>query len=173
MNKARFDKMELEPMRESDLDQVLAIEKVCFSNPWSRLSFVLDLYSKEACCVVARLGGSVVGYAMGWFVLDELHINNLAVHPRARRRGLGERLLRFLLEKAMDRGSRRAALELRVSNEAARRLYEKRGFRKTAIRKSYYRRPAEDAVLMSMELDFSSEADPAGLEVRDGVVSKG
>jgi ribosomal-protein-alanine N-acetyltransferase len=173
MTATQFDKLTFEPMRETHLDQVMAIEKACFSNPWSRVSFLLDIYSQDACCLVVRLEDTVVGYILGWFVLDELHINNIAVHPGYQRRGLGERLLQFLLDRAVELGSRRAVLELRASNKAARRLYEKRGFRQTAVRESYYRRPTENAVLMSRELTPSSGKDPPSLEVRDGVVSKG
>lgn len=173
MNPMQFNEMALDPMRESDLDQVSAIEMVCFSSPWSRESFLFELHSENSCCMVGRLGKRVVGYIIGWFVLGELHIINIAVHPRSRRKGMGETMLRFLLGKAQQRGCRRATLELRVSNEAAQRLYEKHGFRPVAIRKAYYRRPVEDAVLMLREFGSGSREDPAGQEVQDGVVSKG
>ncbi len=163
----------LRPMRESDLDQVLAIEAACFSNPWLRTSFLFDLYSEDSCCMVARLGKEVSGFIIGWFVLDELHVLNLAVDSQYRRRGVGEGLLKFLLGRAEKRGCRRATLELRGSNEAALNLYEKYGFRPMAIRRAYYRQPVEDAVLMLMDFRADSRRDPAGMEVRDGMVSKG
>ena len=173
MNLRHFKEPVLRPMRESDLNQVLSIEMACFSSPWSRSSFLFELHSKNSCCVVARRDNRVVGYVIGWFVLDELHIINIAVHPQCRRRGMGDKLLRFLLGRAEERGCRRATLELRASNEVARRLYQKRGFRPVAIRKAYYRCPGEDAVLMMMDFSPRLKEDPSGLEVRDGVVSKG
>jgi ribosomal-protein-alanine N-acetyltransferase len=163
----------LEPMREPDLDEVLAIERACFTTPWSRLNFLFDLHASDAHCLVARLDERIVGFVIGWFVLDELHIHNLAVHPEHRRRGLGGKLLRSLLGRARERGIRRAILELRVSNQLARKLYKKHGFKEVATRKDYYRQPIEDACLMVMALGTGSKDDPAGLEVQDGVVSKG
>ncbi len=163
----------LEPMRECHLDEVLAIERACFSTPWSRLSFQFDVHAQDACCLVARLGEKLVGFAIGWFVLDELHIHNLAVHPQYRRKGFGNRLLRVLLSHAKERGIGRATLELRLSNQVARELYQKHGFRMAAIRRGYYRQPIEDALLMVLDFNPGSKHPPAGLEVQDGVVSKG
>jgi ribosomal-protein-alanine N-acetyltransferase len=163
----------LELMRESDLDEVLAIEMACFSLPWPKSAFLLDLHSRDSCCIVARLGGKAVGYIIGLFVLDEVHINNIAVHVKHRRKGLGDKLLKSLLETAEERGSGRAILELRASNMAARKLYEKHGFQLVAVRKAYYRHPLEDALLMVLDFGARSGDDPPGLEVQDGVVSKG
>jgi ribosomal-protein-alanine N-acetyltransferase len=163
----------LEPIRTRDLQQVMAIETACFSSPWSRSNFLFELRSMGSCCMLARLGNKVVGYGIGWFVLDELHIMNIAVRPDWRRRGIGCKLLRFFLSTGEGKGCRRATLELRASNEAARKLYQQHGFRPVAIRKAYYRRPLEDAVLMVMDFGPRSKEDQAGLEVQDGVVSKG
>jgi len=163
----------LEAMRQEDLEQVLDIERVCFSYPWPRESFLLDLRSQDACCVVVRMGQELVGYIIGWFVLDELHILNIAIHPGYRRKGIGQRLLRFLLGTAMRRGCQYATLELRASNQAARGLYEKHGFRPIAVRKGYYRLPTEDAILMFLDIGPEAGEGPADLEVPDGVVSKG
>ena len=173
MSWERVKEPALDPMRESDVDEVLAIEKTCFSLPWSRSAFLFDLRSVDSCCMVARLGGRVVGYIIGLFVLDELHVQNLAVQAKYRRKGLGDKLLKSLLERAEKRGSRWAALELRASNEVARRLYEKHGFRLVSVRKGYYRYPLEDALVMALDFNTRSGDNPAGLEVQDGVVSKG
>ena len=163
----------LESIRKRDLQQVMAIETACFSSPWSRSNFLFELCSVDSCCMLARLGNKVVGYGIGWFVLDELHIINIAVRSDWRRRGIGSKLLRFFLSTGEGKGCRRATLELRASNEAARKLYQQHGFRPVAIRKAYYRRPLEDAVLMVMDFGPRSKEDQAGLEVQDGVVSKG
>jgi ribosomal-protein-alanine N-acetyltransferase len=142
----------LQAMRQEDLDQVLDIERMCFSYPWPRESFLLDLRSPDSCCVVVRMGRELVGYIIGWFVMDELHILNIAIHPSYRRKGMGQRLLRFLLNMAARRGCRYATLELRASNQDARRLYEKHGFRPVAVRRGYYRLPVEDAILMFKDI---------------------
>jgi ribosomal-protein-alanine N-acetyltransferase len=173
MKTAKVEEYCLEPMREGHLDRVVDIERLCFSHPWPRESFLADLGSGDACCMIARRESSVAGYTISWFVLDELHVLNLAVHPRYRRKGVGQTLLRYLLTGARGRGCRRATLELRASNTAARRLYEKHGFRPVAIRRNYYRQPEEDAVLMLLDLNSPATFNSKGREVPDGVVSKG
>jgi ribosomal-protein-alanine N-acetyltransferase len=160
-------------MREMDLDQVLVLEEMCFSNPWPREVFLYDLRSTDSCSLVLRMGDEVAGYIVGWFVLAELHILNIAVHPQKRRRGLAKILLGELLTRARGRGCRRATLELRASNETASGLYQKHGFRPVATRKDYYQRPVEDAVVMLKDLNDEPEQGPADQEVPDGVVSQG
>jgi ribosomal-protein-alanine N-acetyltransferase len=163
----------LNKLTESDLDRILEIEQLCFSHPWLRENFLIDLHSKSSCCLAARVKEEPVGFIIGWFVMDELHILNLAVEPGHRRRGIGRKLLSALLTRARKRDCRWATLELRASNKTARELYRGFGFRPVAVRKGYYRRPKEDAVLMLMDLDPGSTKDPPDLEVPDGVVSQG
>jgi ribosomal-protein-alanine N-acetyltransferase len=159
-------------MEADDLNRVCRIEGASFSNPWPRKSFLGDLRSSYARCTVALLGQEVAGYAIGWFVLDEMHVLNLAVDPEHRRRGIGRLLLGDLLAAAGRRGSRHCSLELRQSNRQARRLYQEKGFRPVAVRKKYYRHPAEDAVVMWLDLESGTGLDSPGPEVTDGVVSK-
>jgi SSU ribosomal protein S18P alanine acetyltransferase (EC 2.3.1.-) len=94
----------------------------------------------------------VVGYGGLWVVADEAHINTLAVHPEWRRRNIGERLLQALLDKASALHASSATLEVRVSNLAAQRLYQKFGFVEVGRRKRYYR-DGEDALLMTVTLE--------------------
>lgn len=162
-----------ELMEQQDLDQVCDLETSCFNNPWSRESFLSGLRSENSCCLVIRLSTEVLGYIIGWFVLDELRVLNVAVHPRHRRKGLAQVLLNGLLSRAKERGCRGATLELRASNEAALGLYQGSGFRPVAVRSGYYRRPTEDAVVMLKDFVNGSTAHPAGLEVPDGVVPQG
>jgi ribosomal-protein-alanine N-acetyltransferase len=115
----------------------------------------------------------MVGFIIGWFVMDELHILNLAVKPQLRRKGIGRALLSELLARARQKDCLWATLELRASNEAARALYQEFEFRQVAVRKGYYRQPKEDAVLMLMDLDPGSTKGPPDLEVPDGMVSQG
>jgi ribosomal-protein-alanine N-acetyltransferase len=97
-----------------------------------------------------------------WLVADELHINTLAVKTEARRRGLATKLLRFAFAEASAAGATRATLEVRRSNEAALRLYERLGFEVRAIRPKYYSQPVEDGlILWSHKLGFlDSDTEP-------------
>ncbi len=163
----------LHPMQADHLDRICRIEGASFSNPWPRESFLSDLRSPQARCTVALWQGTVVGYSIGWFVLDELHVLNLAVDPERRRRGVARELLRDLLAAAEKQGCRHAALELRSSNQDARRLYQEYGFKPVAIRRDYYRCPTEDALVMLLDLGPGARFGLPGREVADGVVSKG
>jgi ribosomal-protein-alanine N-acetyltransferase len=105
--------------------------------------------------VMRRLDGHLLAFCGCWFVFDELHINTLAVKVEERRRGLAAKLLRFVFAEAAAAGLTRATLEVRRSNEAALRLYERLGFEVQAIRPNYYSQPVEDAlVLWSRKLGF-------------------
>jgi ribosomal-protein-alanine N-acetyltransferase len=173
MKRTNLEKPAPEPMGQQDLDQVCDLEESCFANPWSRRSFLSDLDSRDSCCLVIRLKNLVLGYIIGWFVMDELHILNIAVHPRHRRKGLAQNLLSDILRRAKERGCRGATLELRASNEAALELYQGNGFRPVAVRRGYYRRPTEDAVVMLKVFGKGPMEHPTGLEVPDGVVPQG
>ena len=163
----------LHPMKADHLDRICRIERDSFSNPWPRESFLGDLRSSHARCRVALDGETVVGYSIGWFVLDELHVLNLAVDSRYRRRGIGSGLLRDLLAEAKRRSCRFAVLEMRSSNRQACGLYQAFGFKPVAMRKKYYRHPTEDALVMWLDLESETQTGPSGLGVNDGVVSKG
>ncbi len=137
------------PMGLKDLPGVLAIEEVSFPTPWSARTFTAELTQNLcACYIVARAGDEVVGYAGMWVLLDEAHVTNIAVHPGWRGKGIGERLMRELMRRALQRGARRATLEVRKSNAVARRLYERLGFEVRGVRKGYYTDTREDAILM-------------------------
>jgi len=103
-------------------------------------------------CFVARdEEGRAVGFCSFWRVLDELHINNLAVSPERRRSGVASALLTCVLEEGARGGARRATLEVRRSNDAARQLYERFGFTVAGVRRAYYTRPVEDALVLWRE----------------------
>jgi len=140
-------------MRERDLEEVLAIEKASFQTPWTRGMFLSELKANPySYPVIARFPeeAEIVGYACFWTLFEELHLMNLAVHPDHRRRGIGEDLARWVLNTGQEKGARIALLEVRVSNDPARRLYEKIGFKKIAVRPGYYQDPKEDALLMML-----------------------
>lgn len=139
-------------MTEGDLERVETIERVSFTAPWSRRSFENLLRRDDTSLWAAVAGGAVVGYAVVWYVAVEAELGNLAVAPEWRRRGLGAGLLEFAVERARERGVERIYLEVRVSNAAARALYEKHGFAQVGVRRRYYRSPVEDARVMCLEL---------------------
>lgn len=139
----------LEKMNLSHLEEVLALEKLCFSNPWSRQAYLFELENNRlAHYVVAEEDGKVIGYGGMWILMDEAHLTNIAVHPDYRRRGVGELILRTLMAKAYTLGARRMTLEVRQSNYAAQRLYKKLGFVGVGYRKGYYTDNQEDALIM-------------------------
>jgi ribosomal-protein-alanine N-acetyltransferase len=135
---------------ETDLEGVLAVEQASFLNPWTRDMFVREFQNPDLShiYVVRADGESVVAYCSGRLVLDELHINNLAVRPEWRHRGIGRALLRHVLREAVQHGARRATLEVRRSNEAAQKLYAELGFAVAGVRANYYTNPEEDALIL-------------------------
>lgn len=146
-------KVEIRPMRVKDIDAILEIERLSFTTPWSRSAFLSELVENErAYYQVAWVGRQIAGYLGMWLVADEGHITNIAVHPRWRKLGVASRLLLAAAEVARERGALRLTLEVRVSNDAAQRLYRKHGFLPVGIRKSYYRDNNEDALIMWRDL---------------------
>jgi [ribosomal protein S18]-alanine N-acetyltransferase len=140
------------PMTLADLPAVHAIEHASFSTPWPDDAYRSEIETNRlATYLVARAGDEVVGFAGIWLMVDEAHITTFAVDPAWRRRGIGERLLLTLLDVAIERGAREATLEVRLSNVAARRLYEKYGFRPVGLRPRYYSDNGEDALIMTTD----------------------
>ena len=108
--------------------------------------------SSEVRLYVARAGdGEVVAYCVCWLIADELHINKIAVEADRRRKGLGSKLMAFVMADAARDGGARATLEVRRSNAAARGLYRRLGFEETAVRPQYYEQPVEDALILWKE----------------------
>jgi ribosomal-protein-alanine N-acetyltransferase len=149
-------------MHLAHVPAVLEIERRSFLTPWSERAFVSELAQNAyAHYIVALRGSRVLGYGGMWLVMDEAHVTNIAVHPAERRQGLGDRLLTALEERAAARGCRRMTLEVRPSNDAARRLYRKHGFVAQGIRPGYYADTREDAIVMCKE-DLRGPAPPPG-----------
>ena len=143
----------LRPATAADLDAVVMIERVSFSDPpWSRRSFASLLDDPRVrfsvACLPGGVGPAVVGYVVIWLVADEAELANLAVAPDRRRQGIGQYLLDAAMAEAVAGGAASLYLEVRESNVAARALYGGRGFVSVGRRPSYYRNPAEDALLL-------------------------
>jgi ribosomal-protein-alanine N-acetyltransferase len=141
----------IEPLAgERDLSGVLEVDEASFTRPWTRAMYTSEFLSRDTSrlYVLRTPEFGVAGYCAAWFVVDEVHINNIAVRPQCRRRGYGAALLQHVLAEAAKSSARRATLEVRRSNESARRLYERFGFRIAGVRRDYYSHPTEDALIL-------------------------
>ncbi len=145
----------LEPMRESDLPIVTTIEQASFSTPWQTHDFERAMAQRGSLCRVARQASTILGYAVGYRVDGEYHLTDLAVDPDHRGEGTGGLLIDAMLEELSGLGVQVVTLEVRASNGAATGLYRSRGFETVAIRRDYYRRPREDAVVMIKPIEGS------------------
>lgn len=144
----------IEPAVERDVAAIAEIESKAFSDPWSSASFHSVLAETAAYMAVARDAEAVLlGYVVAWFAADEGEIANLAVREPGRRRGIGAALLDGALAEGARRGAANMYLEVRESNDAARRLYASRGFEEVGRRKKYYRQPVEDAVVLRRQAE--------------------
>ena len=140
------------PMSLQDIPAVMEIENRSFPTPWSDSSFRHEILENPFASLFVVKGFEpprVVGFACVWVIDGDLKINNIAVHPRCRSRGVGTRLLRFLLEFAASQRCREVTLEVRPSNAAALGLYRKAGFQQVGRRKNYYSDTHEDALVMT------------------------
>ena len=133
----------------ADVPAIVAIERAVFSDPWSPRSFREVIGTPSVYCACARRDdGTIAGYVVAWFVADEGEIANLAVVPDAWGSGIGRALLDASLSEAAARKIGAVYLEVRDSNARARALYGSRGFVEVGRRRSYYRRPVEDAIVL-------------------------
>ena len=130
------------------IGEVVKLDELCFSQPWSAESFGMLCDGKNVGFVALDTKGSVVGFGGMFVVLDEGQITNIAVHPDFRRKGIGEKILSSLLEYAKENELVSISLEVREGNEAAKALYKKIGFEAAGIRKNFYSFPIENAIVM-------------------------
>jgi ribosomal-protein-alanine N-acetyltransferase len=139
----------------ADVTAIWAIEQASFATPWSRWSFLAELGHRNSHTLVAGPppphSWQTWGYLIFWVVFDEMHILNLAVHPKHRRRGIARHLLAEGLAQARTLGAALAWLEVRTSNLAAQALYASFGFREVGRRPGYYDDTQEDALLLTLE----------------------
>ena len=139
-------------MNSTHVPQIADLEKICFNDPWSERSIASELDNRLSFWLVAVDDDRVVGYVGSQSVLGETDMMNIAVHPDCRRLGIAEQLVRSLVDALKEKGNHGLMLEVRVSNEPARKLYEKLGFSQVGLRKNYYRNPREDALILRKEL---------------------
>ena len=135
-------------MQPEDILQVCEIEKDNFSLPWSEKSFLESMERNDTLFLVALNGEEVAGYLGCYCVAGEGEITNVAVKSSYRRQGIGGKLLETLYEEAKALHTQEFFLEVRESNEAAIGLYSRQGFVKEGVRKNFYEKPVENAVIM-------------------------
>ena len=153
---------EIVPMDRGHIPQIVALEQACFSMPWTENMLEDALFDPHASFIVAEDGeGGVLGYAGLHVVLDEGYIDNVAVEEAARRHGMASALLDVFCRFA-EVNLAFLTLEVRASNQAAIALYEKYGFHQAGLRKGYYQRPREDAIIMTREFGNGTENSEQG-----------
>jgi [ribosomal protein S18]-alanine N-acetyltransferase len=144
-----------------DLDSLLDLEGRCFSTPWSRKEFEHGLAQDKFHVFGFKQDRLLLGYISFYKVRDEMEILNIAVRPESREMGLGSRMLSTVLRICARLGTRRAYLEVRPSNTAAQRLYEKHGFLPIGVRPQYYRDTGEDAIIMRADISPVPSTSPS------------
>lgn len=149
----------IRPMSAEDIEPIARLERLCFVDPWPRASFLGEIGRPGGFSRVLTEAGVPAAYLVAWFVADEVHLANLAVAPAHRGKRFAKRMLRELIDESYARGSRHVVLEVRVSNEPAVRLYESFHFKPVAIRKNYYVRQREDALVMIRHLGVEGESE--------------
>lgn len=135
-------------MQEQHIPQIAALEKQCFSDPWSEAAVRSELENPLSLWLVAERNGAVLGYIGSQMVPPEADMMNLAVAPEVRRQGIADALIGELIRRLSMKDVTSLSLEVRVSNTAARSLYEKLGFRQIGLRPNYYFHPKEDACIL-------------------------
>ncbi|MBZ0267560.1 ribosomal protein S18-alanine N-acetyltransferase [bacterium] len=156
-------------MTLEDVPDVAALECRVFPDPWSVDSFLAEVDRRPdvGWPVVARdVAGELAAYAVVWFIVDEVHIGNIAVRPELQGRGAGSLLLRHVMDEGRRRRFHFATLEVRPSNTPALRLYERYGFRRVAVRARYYRNNGEDAYVLAAPLAAAPLQAGAATECR-------
>ena len=141
-------------MGEQHVAQVAALEKLCFSDPWSEKSVASELTNKLSLWLVAVENDTVVGYVGSQTVMGETDMMNVAVHPDFRKRGVATALIVGLVEELRKQGSHCLTLEVRASNAPAISVYSALEFREVGRRRNYYHNPREDALILRKEWEI-------------------
>lgn len=139
-------------MEIGDLPRILEIEAESFTSPWTEASFLNELANPKTYYYVWQEDENIVGYAGFWKIFEEINITNIAIAKAYRGRGIGSAFVAYLKEKAGQLGAKAISLEVRQGNRPAIATYQKNGFYTAGIRKNYYTKPSENALIMWAEL---------------------
>lgn len=141
-------RVSIRAMQEKDILEVVNIERLSFSFPWTSRLFHVEIKKKNFSYYwVLEFEAKIIGYAGYWKMQDEAHLVTFAIHPSYRKRGLGRFLLAHVLKDMRSKGIRGISLEVRKSNLPAQCLYQEFGFKKVAIQPKYYHDTGEDAII--------------------------
>jgi [ribosomal protein S18]-alanine N-acetyltransferase len=144
-------------LTKDDIEQIMQIEKLSFSLPWSKQAYLNELSHNNLAYYYGLFDqDQLIGFGGFWLILDEGHIANMAVHPARRRQGIGEVLMRLIIVQCQSKGAKKMTLDVRKYNYPAQKLYFKLGFDAAGIRPRYYDDPKEDALIMWLEMETSS-----------------
>lgn len=121
-------------------------------SPWSKVQWETDLELPHSFYFIEEQGGKVVGFLACHLIVDEIEIMQVAVHPAQQKQGLAQQLLKQLVNFAHEKAADSIFLEVRESNQAAKKAYQKSGFEAIGVRKKYYHAPVEDAIIMLKKL---------------------
>lgn len=146
--------IEIRKMTLQDVAQIAEIEKLCFTDPWSEASIASEAHNPLSLWLVACEGDAVAGYIGSQSVMGWADMMNVAVHPDFRRQGFGEALITTLENELRQSGNSCLSLEVRVSNGPAIALYQKLGFVQAGLRRNYYHKPKEDALILRKEWEL-------------------
>lgn len=146
-------KFEIENMNESHVCDIAKIERQCFSKPWSEQAISAELSNESAHFYVLKADGETAGYIGMHCAADECYIANIGVDERLRRKGVGSALVNHAIKKAKEMKMSFISLEVRPSNAAANKLYERFGFERIGLRKNFYSAPKEDGLIMTLYFD--------------------
>ena len=159
MQREPSDELEIDEMKEADLDQIIDIEKRSFAAPWSKRLFRETISFPLSFNLVIRkkVDNEVVGYANFYVIGDEVQVLNIAVDPESRKKGYAASLLDYAISVLSAEKPKDFFLEVRTSNADAIRLYEGLGFKRVGIRKKYYRETNEDALVMHLKAEHGTD----------------
>ncbi len=147
-----MDKINIFKMSCDDTQKIAELEKECFSLPWSSDALLEEINNPNAHFLVAKgVGGEILGYIGCHFVLDEASITNIAVFSKHRNKGVGKALLKALLKEAKNSEISKIYLEVRESNTPAINLYKAMDFKEISVRKNFYSKPTENALILAFE----------------------
>jgi len=144
---------EIREMIPKLLPQILDIAQATYPSPWSYEAFLKEATSDQSITMVAMQEQKVIGYLVAWIMVDHIHVANIAVADDYRRQGAGNQMMEWMLSESAGMGCNASTLEVRASNQPARSMYRRLGFHPVGVRKAYYARPTEDAVVLLKQIE--------------------